>query len=82
MVTLEPPSSVTVVQTHTLISLIVAIVVCGVAIWRGDYAARRIGATGERRVDRWFVERQAHGVVTAFRARPAARADRVADPRR
>jgi len=37
-------SSVTVVQTHTLISLVLAILICGVAIWRGDYAARRVGA--------------------------------------
>jgi hypothetical protein len=31
-------------QIHTLISLLLAIAICGVAIWRGDYAARRIGA--------------------------------------
>jgi hypothetical protein len=31
-------------QTHTLISLLLAIAICGVAIWRGDYSARRIGA--------------------------------------
>ena len=44
MVTFEFPSSVTVVQTHTLISLGLATAICGVAIWRGDHAARRIGA--------------------------------------
>jgi hypothetical protein len=32
------------VQTHTLISLILAILVCAVAMWRGDKSARWIGA--------------------------------------
>jgi len=32
------------VQLHTLVSLILAIVVCGLAMWRGDRAARWVGA--------------------------------------
>jgi hypothetical protein len=32
------------VQIHTFISLILAILVCGLAMWRGDRAARWIGA--------------------------------------
>jgi len=32
------------VQLHTLISLILAILVCGLAMWRGDRAARWVGA--------------------------------------
>jgi hypothetical protein len=35
----------TVVQIHTLISLILAILICGLAMWRGDQAARWLGAT-------------------------------------
>ena len=35
---------VTVLQIHTLISLIVAVLICGMAMWRGDQAARWIGA--------------------------------------
>lgn len=31
-------------QTHTIISLILASLVCGVAMWRGDQSARWIGA--------------------------------------
>ncbi|GGL17253.1 MULTISPECIES: hypothetical protein [Caulobacter] len=31
-------------QLHTLISLILAILVCGLAMWRGDRAARWVGA--------------------------------------
>lgn len=32
-------------QTHTLVSLIVAVLVCSLAMWRGDRAARWTGAT-------------------------------------
>ncbi len=32
-------------QIHTLVSLIVAVLVCGLAMWRGDQPARWIGAT-------------------------------------
>ena len=32
-------------QIHTLISLILAILICGLAMWRGDQAARWTGAT-------------------------------------
>jgi len=32
------------VQLHTFISLILAILVCGLAMWRGDRAARWVGA--------------------------------------
>jgi hypothetical protein len=35
---------VTVLQIHTLISLIVAVLICGMAMWRGDQAARWTGA--------------------------------------
>ena len=35
---------VTVLQIHTLISLIMAVLICGVAMWRGDHAARWTGA--------------------------------------
>ena len=31
-------------QLHTLVSLILAILVCGLAMWRGDRAARWVGA--------------------------------------
>lgn len=31
-------------QLHTLISLILAILICGLAMWRGDRAARGVGA--------------------------------------
>jgi hypothetical protein len=31
-------------QLHTLISLIVAVLICGLAMWRGDRAARWVGA--------------------------------------
>lgn len=31
-------------QIHTLISLILAVLICGLAMWRGDQAARWIGA--------------------------------------
>jgi hypothetical protein len=32
-------------QIHTLVSLIVAVLICGLAMWRGDRAARWTGAT-------------------------------------
>jgi hypothetical protein len=32
------------VQIHTLVSLILAALVCGLAMWRGDRAARWVGA--------------------------------------
>ncbi len=32
-------------QIHTLVSLIVAVLVCGLAMWRGDQPTRWIGAT-------------------------------------
>ena len=35
---------VTVLQIHTLVSLIVAVLICGLAMWRGDHAARWTGA--------------------------------------
>ncbi len=35
---------VTVLQIHTLISLLVAVLICGLAMWRGDVAARWTGA--------------------------------------
>lgn len=31
-------------QTHTIISLILAVLICGLAMWRGDRSARWIGA--------------------------------------
>jgi hypothetical protein len=37
-------SSAIVLQLHTLISLILAILICGLAMWRGDRAARWVGA--------------------------------------
>jgi hypothetical protein len=37
-------SSATALQIHTIISLILAILVCGLAMWRGDRSARWIGA--------------------------------------
>jgi hypothetical protein len=33
------------VQIHTIISLALAVLICGVAMWRGDQAARWSGAT-------------------------------------
>lgn len=44
MVALESSSSVTSLQTHTIISLILALLVCGLAMWRGDRSARWIAA--------------------------------------
>lgn len=45
MVTLEELSlGVTVLQIHTLISLMLAVLICGLAMWRGDLAARWTGA--------------------------------------
>jgi hypothetical protein len=44
MVTSEFSSGVTVLQLHTFISLIIAILICSVAMWRGDKAARWTGA--------------------------------------
>jgi len=32
------------VQIHTLVSLILAVLVCGLAMWRGDRSARWVGA--------------------------------------
>jgi hypothetical protein len=37
-------ASATAVQIHAIISLILAILVCGLAMWRGDRSARWIGA--------------------------------------
>lgn len=37
-------SGATALQIHTIISLILAILVCGLAMWRGDRSARWIGA--------------------------------------
>jgi hypothetical protein len=44
MVTPDFVSGVIVLQLHTFISLIMAVLICGVAMWRGDRAARWTGA--------------------------------------
>jgi len=42
---LEHRSSAIALQLHTLISLILAVLTCGLAMWLGDRAARWIGAS-------------------------------------
>lgn len=44
MVTPDFVTGVIVLQLHTFISLVMAILICGVAMWRGDRAARWVGA--------------------------------------
>jgi hypothetical protein len=62
-------SSATAVQIHTIISLILAVLVCGLAMWRGDRSARWIGAAfladwlGSLLVHRQQVQSADYGVL-------------------
>jgi hypothetical protein len=62
-------SSATALQIHTIISLILAILVCGLAMWRGDRSARWIGAAfladwlGSLLVHRQQVQSADYGVL-------------------
>jgi hypothetical protein len=57
------------VQIHTIISLILAVLVCGLAMWRGDRSARWIGAAfladwlGSLLVHRQQVQSADYGVL-------------------
>jgi hypothetical protein len=61
--------SATAVQIHTIISLILAVLVCGLAMWRGDRSARWIGAAfladwlGSLLVHRQQVQSADYGVL-------------------
>jgi hypothetical protein len=62
-------SGATALQIHTIISLILAILVCGLAMWRGDRSARWIGAAfladwlGSLLVHRQQVQSADYGVL-------------------